>query len=179
MTWLRVFGTGPILNGTLIHSHKKLLYQCGPATINGMHWISYIYVPICIFHLINDFIIKILYVASTPWISAVNSTLPDKCILFVLEQPHTIYQETNQLEIWEEVPSSSLGGKCQNLSIIMWKLPIYSTFFSESALYIMYIIISVSFLLIFNWMQGRLRCWIAAESAAFRQRAQLISSWMN
>ena len=48
-----------------------------------------------IFHLINDFIIKI----------------------FTLEQPHTIYQETNHLEIWEEFPTSSLGGKCQNLSL--------------------------------------------------------------
>ncbi len=96
---------------------KKLLYQCGPATINGMHGTFYIEVLICIFHLINDFIIKILIVASTPWIFPVNSTLSVKCILFVLEQPHTIYQETNHLEIWEELSTSSLGGKCQNLSI--------------------------------------------------------------
>ncbi len=49
-----------------LHSNKKLLYQCGPATINGMRWIFYIEVPMCIFHLINAFVIKILIVASTP-----------------------------------------------------------------------------------------------------------------
>ncbi len=35
---------------------NKLLYQCGPATINSMHWIFHIEVSMCIFHLINDFI---------------------------------------------------------------------------------------------------------------------------
>ena len=93
------------------------LYQYGPATINGMRRIFYIEVPMCIFHILNDFIIKILIVVSTPWICAVNSTLSVKCVLFVLEQPHTIYQETNHLKIWEEFSTSSLGGKCQNLSI--------------------------------------------------------------
>ena len=78
---------------------KELLYQCGPATINGMRWIFYIEVLMCIFHLINDYIIKILIVASTPWIRTVNSTLSVKGIL------------------WEEVSTSSLGWKCQNLSI--------------------------------------------------------------
>ena len=44
-------------------------------------------------------------------------TLAVKCLLFVLEKPHTIYQETNHLKIWEEFLTSSLCGKCQNLSI--------------------------------------------------------------
>ena len=104
-----------ILNRSFHTLAKKSLYQCGPTTINGMRSIFYIEVPMCIFHLINDFVIKILIVASTPWIRAVNSTLSVKCVLFVLEQPHTIYQETNHLEIWEEFPTSSVGGKSQNM----------------------------------------------------------------
>ncbi len=35
---------------------KKLLYHRGPATINGICWISHIEVPICIFQLINELI---------------------------------------------------------------------------------------------------------------------------
>ncbi len=49
-----------------LQSSKILLYQYGPATINGMHWIFYIEVPMCMFHRINDFNIRILIVASTP-----------------------------------------------------------------------------------------------------------------
>ncbi len=63
---------------------NKVLYQCGPATINGMSWIFHIEVLMCIFHLIDDFIIKILKVASTAWICALNSTLSVVCVLLVL-----------------------------------------------------------------------------------------------
>ncbi len=107
---------------------KKLLYQCGRATINGMCWVVHIEVPICIFHLIDDFIIKILIVASTPWFCAVNSTLS---VIHILEKPHTIYQETNHLNIWEEFPSSSLCGKCQNLSIYRNSTSIQHFFFES------------------------------------------------
>ncbi len=38
---------------------------------------------------VHDFIIKIFMAASTTWICAVNSTLSVKCVLFVLEKPHS------------------------------------------------------------------------------------------
>ncbi len=53
----------------------------------------------CIFHLINDLIIKILMVAS--------------------------YQETNDLKIREEFRTTSLCGKCLNLSrVVSPKIPV-------------------------------------------------------
>ena len=57
----------------------------------------------CIFRLINAFLIKTLIVASTPWIFAVNSILSVKCLSLVLEKSHAIFHSTIILHVFLRV----------------------------------------------------------------------------
>ncbi len=71
------------------------------------------FISMCIFHLIDDFLIKILMAFDLRWevhlICQVSIILTGKATYnWSGRQPH---------QIWEDYPTSSQGGKCQHLSI--------------------------------------------------------------